>query len=121
MTIKTSSCKAKSRNLQNFVAGVLRITFPSLHETDFAPAIMGESGTDIKLSHAARQIFPWAVECKNQEHINIWKSWNQTEMNGLKEKLKPLLIMPETATTSQSRSMPNWLDFALKSAKCSAQ
>ena len=111
MTIKTSSCKAKSRNLQNFVAGVLRITFPSLHETDFAPAIMGESGTDIKLSHAARQIFPWAVECKNQEHINIWESWNQTEMNGLKEKLKPLLIFKRNR--SEVLAVMKFSDFVM--------
>ena len=34
---------------------------------------MGESGEDIKLSPARKEI-PYSFECKNQESINIWKS-----------------------------------------------
>jgi len=33
------------------------------------------------LSPAARKLFPFAVECKNQEKLNIWSSLEQAEQN----------------------------------------
>ena len=42
---------------------------------------MGESGEDIQLSPAARKLIPYAIECKNQEKINIWKSYFQAQEN----------------------------------------
>ena len=53
---------------------------------------MGESGVDIQLVGKARELFPFAVECKNQERINIWESWEQCEDNAKKEKLMPALF-----------------------------
>ena len=40
---------------------------------------MGDSGEDILLSPAARKLFPFSVECKNQEKLNIWSSLEQAE------------------------------------------
>ena len=51
---------------------------------------MGEHGLDIQLSAAARKKFPFAVECKNQESLNVWKSLEQAESNC--EGLTPLLV-----------------------------
>ena len=42
---------------------------------------MGESGEDIILSPAARDIIPYSFECKNQERLNIWESLSQAEDN----------------------------------------
>ena len=42
---------------------------------------MGDSGEDILLSPAARKLFPFSVECKNQEKLNIWSSLEQAETN----------------------------------------
>ena len=42
---------------------------------------MGASGEDILLSPAARKLFPFSVECKNQEKLNIWSSLEQAETN----------------------------------------
>ena len=42
---------------------------------------MGESGEDILLSPAARKLFPFSTECKNQEKLNIWSSLEQAETN----------------------------------------
>lgn len=51
---------------------------------------MGEHGMDVQLSPSARKHFPFAIECKNQEALNIWKSLEQAENNC--EGLTPLLI-----------------------------
>jgi len=91
--LKPKSSKAKGRRLQNKVVELLTEKFNKVLENgDFKPAIMGESGMDVKLSPAAKKIFPWAVECKNQESISIWKCLKQAEDAADDEKLKPLLI-----------------------------
>ena len=79
--MKTSSCKAKGRNLQNYVVNTLLISYPELESDDIKPAIMGESGEDIKLSPAAKKIIPYSFECKNVEKINIWSAIAQAESN----------------------------------------
>ena len=53
----------------------------TLEEDDVKSAIMGESGEDILLSPAARKLFPFSTECKNQEKLNIWSSLEQAETN----------------------------------------
>ena len=40
---------------------------------------MGVSGPDIQLSTAAKLVYPWAVEIKAQERLNIWKAWEQAK------------------------------------------
>ena len=40
---------------------------------------MGCPGEDIKLSEAASKVFPFSVECKNQEKLNIWKALEQSD------------------------------------------
>ena len=51
---------------------------------------MGASGEDILLSPAARKLFPFSVECKAQEKLNIWSSLEQAEENA--QKGKPVLV-----------------------------
>jgi hypothetical protein len=38
---------------------------------------MGASGADLLLSPAARKLFPFYIECKNQESLNIWAALKQ--------------------------------------------
>lgn len=92
MSITVKSRKAKSRNLQNGVTKLLLDKYPHLTDNDIKPAIMGESGIDIKLSEIARKSFPFGVECKNQESLSIWSAINQCEENAHSEHLIPLLI-----------------------------
>ena len=54
-------------------------------------AVMGESGEDIILSPAARDLIPFSFECKNQERLNIWKSLEQAEGNA--ENRIPILVI----------------------------
>jgi len=90
--MKTSSRKAKGRNLQNEVVKILMNRFEyDLKEGDIKPAIMGESGVDIKLSPLAKCYIGYDIECKNQEKLNIWSALKQCEENSEVERI-PLLI-----------------------------
>jgi len=91
--MKTKSCKAKGRALQKHVAEVLREAFPQFTVADIKPSLMGESGTDIKLSTAARQRIPFGIECKNQENLRLWEAIRQCEKNAEEEGLLPMLII----------------------------
>lgn len=53
----------------------------NLPPEDVKPAVMGESGADIKLSASAKEVFPFSLECKNQERLNIWQALEQAEGN----------------------------------------
>ena len=89
--MKTRSAKNKGKRLQNNVRDILLETFKEqLEEDDVKSTTMGESGEDIQLSPAARQLIPYAFECKNQEKLNIWSALEQAEANG--EKGTPVLV-----------------------------
>jgi len=90
--MQTRSAKAKGRRLQDEVQEMLLEHFKdTLEPDDIRKAIMGESGTDLKLSPAAKRVFPFSVECKNQEKLNIWGALKQAQENTV-EGTDPLLI-----------------------------
>ena len=94
--MKTSSAKAKGRSAQNAVAALIKDHIESqvgitLDPRDVGVAIMGTSGVDIKLSPLAEKYFPWSVEVKNQEALNIWGALKQAETNCL-PNTKPMLV-----------------------------
>jgi len=91
MAMKTSSRKAKGRRLQGEIVQTILKHIPSLGQMDVRPAIMGESGVDIKLSTEGVRLFPFSVEAKNHEKINIWKSISQSESNSI-PNTTPLLV-----------------------------
>lgn len=79
--MKTRSAKAKGRRFQQEIRSAILEVFKNFDADDVKVAIMGESGTDIKLSPYARQFFPYSVECKNVEKLNIWQALKQAEEN----------------------------------------
>ena len=79
--MKTRSAKNKGKRLQNDVRDLILETFTELEPDDVRSTTMGDSGEDILLSPAARKLFPFSVECKNQEKLNIWSSLEQAETN----------------------------------------
>jgi hypothetical protein len=91
------SAKAKGRRLQDTVCKLLLEHYPSLEEDDIKPAIMGESGVDVKLSPAARKKIPFSIECKNQEKLNMTSAWKQTEENVVSGTI-PLLVHKKNRT-----------------------
>lgn len=73
--MKTKSCKAKGRKLQQY----LRDTICKLW--DFPEGwvrctLMGETGPDVTVLNSQ-----YKFECKNTESLNIWAALEQTERN----------------------------------------
>ena len=94
--MKSRSAKNKGKRLQNQVRDLLLEKFQQLEEDDVRSTTMGDSGEDILLSPAARKLYPFSVECKNQEKLNIWSSLEQAENNSGKHT--PLLIFKRNRT-----------------------
>lgn len=88
--MKPASCKAKGRMEQQAVSADIRAAF-DLPEPDAVSTSMGKQGIDIMLSSEARAVFPFAVECKCKESLNIWEALKQAEENGTKEQLQPIV------------------------------
>ena len=78
--MNTSSKKAKGRRLQKWVREVL-IEKLKIHEEDIESRSMGAGGEDLIMARAAREKFPYSVECKNQERLNLWEAYSQSEAN----------------------------------------
>ena len=77
------SRKAKGRRLQNWVRDSLRGLFLTLTDDDVGVAIMGETGSDIKLSKTAKKLFPYDIECKNTEGWKkVYDAYDQADGHG---------------------------------------
>ena len=74
--MKPASAKAKGRRLQQHVRDRIREVF-HLHEDDVQSRSSGAGGEDIMLSPTARAAFPFSVECKNVQKVNVWQSYEQ--------------------------------------------
>ena len=72
--MKTQSAKAKGRKLQQWTRDRL-VESLNIHPEDIKSTSMGAGGEDVIMARAARQKFPYSIECKNQEKINIWSSY----------------------------------------------
>jgi len=94
--MKTSSCKAKGRKLQNQVRDdLLALGFK------VRSRIMGESGSDIE---DLGDTLPVVIEAKNTEKIQIWKAMEQAISNAKNGKVAvvvfkkngkdPLIVLP---------------------------
>ena len=88
--MKTQSRKAKGRRLQQQFMQLL-IEKLDIDSEDIESRSMGAGGEDLIMSKAARQKFPYSIECKNQESLNIWKAWEQA--NGNKGLYEPLVVI----------------------------
>ena len=99
--MKTSSAKQKGRKFQQWVRDQL-IEQLDVHPEDIESRSMGSQGEDLIMARAAREKFPYSIECKNQESLNIWKAYEQaTENSGNYEPIvfikrnnqKPLVVV----------------------------
>ena len=89
--MKTSSAKAKGRRLQQEVASRIRAAF-DLPESDVKSLPMGSQGCDIWMSAQALKHFPFAVECKNVEKLNIWSAFEQAKTNSEPGNTAPMVV-----------------------------
>tara|TARA_Y100001938_G_scaffold127512_1_gene180446 strand:+ start:900 stop:1232 length:333 start_codon:yes stop_codon:yes gene_type:complete len=99
--MKTQSKKAKGRRLQQWVRDLL-IEKLEVHPEDIESRSMGAGGEDLIMSRSAREKFPYSIECKNQESLNIWKSYEQAQQNSgnyepivviKRNNVKPLVLV----------------------------
>ena len=89
--MKPQSAKAKGRNLQKWVRDIILEKFSGLEPDDVRSTSMGAGGEDVQLSPAARKHFPYSVECKNTEALNVWKAYEQAQANC--GDYEPILVM----------------------------
>ena len=90
--MKTQSGKAKGRRLQQWVMNQILDRFTGLADDDVTSRSMGCGGEDVLLSPKARAKFPFSIEAKNTERLNLYKAYNQCIDNS-KELHEPLLII----------------------------
>ena len=89
--MKPQSAKAKGRNLQKWMRDLILENFTDLEPDDVRSTSMGAGGEDLQLSPAARRRFPYSVEAKNCERLNVWGAYEQAAANSGKHE--PLLVM----------------------------
>lgn len=53
---------------------------------------MGSSGEDLIMGVQTKKIFPYSIECKNQEAVNVWKAYEQCSSN-TSSKVESLVII----------------------------
>ena len=93
--MKTQSAKAKGRRLQQWFRDLL-IEKLDIHPEDIDSRSMGAGGEDLIMARAARQRFPYSIECKNQESINVWKSYEQAQENS--KDYEPVVVLKRNNT-----------------------
>ena len=99
--MKVQSGKSKGRRLQQWARDVLIETL-NIHPEDIESRGMGGAGEDLIMSRAARDAFPYSIECKNQEKLNIWSAYDQASENSgnytpivilKRNNVKPLVLV----------------------------
>lgn len=115
--MKPACAKQKGRRLQNKLAADLRGAL-GFSAADIKPALMSENGMDLKLSEAARRVFPFAVEAKCRESLPLWASIAQAEENAESEGLRPLLAFKRNG--SGVYVALRWQDFLELAGKAKA-
>ena len=93
--MRTQSKKAKGRRLQQWVRDLL-IEKLEVHPEDIESRSMGAGGEDLIMARAAREKFPYSIECKNQESINVWKSYEQAQENS--KDYEPVVVLKRNNT-----------------------
>lgn len=79
--MKTASAKAKGRRCAQEAREALLRASPSLEPGDIDVTPSGCTGVDLRLSPRAKRVYPFAIEAKNQERINIWQAIDQSKGN----------------------------------------
>ena len=88
--MKSQSAKAKGRRLQQQFRALL-IEELGIHPEDIESRSMGAGGEDLIMARAARQKFPYSIECKNVEKLNVWEAYKQAEENS--KDYEPVVVM----------------------------
>lgn len=87
INMKPRSCKNKGIRLQKWVAEqISNITGISWgKDKEIRSREAGQQGTDVVLSDRVKTLFPFSIECKNVENINLWDAIEQAKSNQQKD------------------------------------
>ena len=88
--MRPQSAKAKGRRLQQQFRELL-IEKLGIHPEDIENRSMGAGGEDLIMARAAREKFPYSIECKNVEKLNVWEAYKQASENS--KDYEPLLVL----------------------------
>ena len=88
--MKPQSAKAKGRRLQQQFRELL-IEELGIHPEDIESRSMGACGEDLIMARAAREKFPYSIECKNVEKLNVWEAYKQADENS--KNYEPVVVM----------------------------
>ena len=88
--MRPQSAKAKGRRLQQQFRELL-IEELGIHPEDIESRSMGAGGEDLIMARAAREKFPYSIECKNVEKLNVWEAYKQASENS--KNYEPLVVM----------------------------
>lgn len=84
-TIKRSSAKGKARNLQKWVceqvSKLTGLAWGKDDDCEIRSRPMGQTGPDVIMSPKVRNLFPYTIECKNQETWNVVSYITQAKDN----------------------------------------
>lgn len=87
--MRPQSAKAKGRRLQQKARDMFLEACKDLEPDDIRSNPMGAHGEDLLFSPRARQTYPFSVECKNVEKLNMWAAIEQAEEYG---KYDPMVV-----------------------------
>lgn len=88
--MNVSSAKAKGRRFQQQIRELL-VEKLDIHPEDIESRSMGAGGEDLIMARDARNKFPFSIEAKNCERLNVWTAYEQAESNSGKHE--PILFM----------------------------
>lgn len=92
------SAKNKGARLQNFIRDLFRVLYTDkLDIEDIEARTMGNSGTDIILTPAAKKLIKFDVECKNVEKLNILEAYRQASANSVSGRI-PIVFHKKNRT-----------------------
>ena len=86
---ETTISESKGRRLQQQFRELL-IEELNIHPEDIESRSMGAGGEDLIMARA-REKFPYSIECKNVEKLNVWEAYKQAEENSKDYKI--LVVM----------------------------
>lgn len=66
--------------MQQLCCSIIKAHNPELMPGEIESISMGRCGVDIiKHSQQAKDMIPFAIECKSKEKLNIWADWEQAK------------------------------------------
>lgn len=116
--MKPASAKQKGRIFQQMIRDKILYWNPELGAGDVRSTSMGAGGEDVQLSPAAREKFPYQIECKSKKEYSVYKDYAQACEHGTCEPLlmikangkKPLAVMDADHFISLVRTVHDLLE-----------